>query len=424
MVPGCVAGAYSAEDTLLHLEPLANWAGIEFVQDEVIDIDLEAKEILLRDGQPLAFDALSLDIGSASRGLLSTEGAKEYTIPTRPISKLIQVFDSETDKLRMDSDSIADVVVIGGGPAGIELSMSAMGRWKHILGKDRTRVKLLDAASELVPSETPANRHTVVQSLKDRGIDILHDCYVEAVQKNVIKLTDGKEIPYTHCLWATGAESHGLTSCLKDRGLAVSDRGWIRVNRFLQSVSHPFVFAAGDCNVIEGLSKGSPPKAGVFAVRSGPVLIENLTRFLSTEKAEELKPFEPQDDFLKLMVRGDDTALGFRFGFPIQGRWVFQLKDAIDRSFMDLFKEENLPELEEGQPYDTSQYDATNERRPPIDKAEAAALLQRTDDDVDFHEAWDVLRDMAADDKYRDSVIREMPPAWRSFLQEKEAPMP
>lgn len=72
---------------------------------------------------------------------------------------------------------------------------------------------------------------------------------------------------------------------------------------------------------------------------------------------------------------------------------------------MNLFSD--LPKLTEGQSagYDTSQYDFSLDRRPPIQPHEAAALLMRTDDDVGFMEAWDVLKDMAEDEAYRDSVL-------------------
>ena len=362
-------------------------------------------------GEPLSFDAISLDIGSTSRGLLTTPGAMQYSIPTRPISDLVKRFDMETKSLMESSNgqSSVDLVVVGGGAAGIELSMSVMGRWKPILGEGNIRATVLDSGSQLLPNETSANREALVRIMTERGIKIRSNSIVESVQKDCIRLTDGNEIPYTHCLWAAGAEAHDLAFDLKDRGLAVTDRGWIQVNKYLQSVSHPYLFAAGDCNTIEGLGKASPPKAGVYAVRSGPILIENLTKFLNNDKEETWKVYNPQDDFLKLLVCGDGIGLGFRFGIPIHGKWVFQLKDAIDLSFMNLFKVTNLPKLIEGKPYDTAQYDATGKRRPPIDPTEAATLLQRTDDDVDFQEAWDVLRDMAEDQSYKESVLSLIP---------------
>jgi len=133
------------------------------------------------------------------------------------------------------------------------------------------------------------------------------------------------------------------------------------------------------------------------------VLIDNLTHFL---QGKPLTEYIPQDDFLKLLVCGDGSAIGFRFGIPVHGKWVFQLKDTIDQMFMDLFKEENLPDLEDGAEYDTSQYDAINDSdRIPLEPDAAAKLLQRSDDDVDFQLAWNVFRDMAKNESYRRSVL-------------------
>jgi len=412
MVPGCISGLYRPEDTLLHLRPLARWAGIDFINSRVVDIDVETNQIRLEGaGDVIKFDAVSVDIGSASQGLTETKGALEYTIPTRPISDLVYRLEKETEELKKNPCSVY-VVVIGGGAAGIELSMSVMGRWKPILGKDNIRITLLDSGDELLPHESTSNRQALRRVLSERGIEIRHGCYVDQVQKNCVRLTSGEEVSFTHCLFATGAGAHDLAFRLKERGLAVSDRGWIRVNQYLQSVSHPRVFAAGDCCTMEGLSNGgTPPKAGVYAVRSGPILIENLTKFLNQDEyggSIALKTYKPQDDFLKLLSTGDGKAIGFRFGRPFVGKWVFQLKNAIDVGFMNLFKVENLPELVEGQPYDTSEYDATGERPPPRVPTEAAALLQRTDDDVDFQEAWNVLRDMAADKAYEEEVLEQM----------------
>ncbi|MGK3742951.1 MAG: hypothetical protein ACI90V_009807, partial [Bacillariaceae sp.] len=65
--------------------------------------------------------------------------------------------------------------------------------------------------------------------------------------------------------------------------------------------------------------------------------------------------------------------------------------------------------LIEGQPYHTSQYDDSGDDRPsPLSSIDAAILLQRTDDDVDFRQAWNVLKDMAENDNYRDKVLHHV----------------
>ena len=146
-----------------------------------------------------------------------------------------------------------------------------------------------------------------------------------------------------------------------------------------------------------------------------------------TDKAEDLIEYVPQDDFLKLLMCGDGSALGFRFGIPLvsqsvcnhhpfgelflkrfllvqYGKWVWDLKNHIDQMFMDLFKVDRLLlETKRGK-YDTSQYDSLVERHTQLNPEDAAILLQ-SDDGVDFQDAWNVLRDMIASNDYKEEVL-------------------
>ena len=417
MVPGCISQLYSPEDTLLHLEPLCEWADIQFINDEVIDIDLEHKYLILKHSQQqqqqqISFDALSIDIGSTCKGIDNIPGATKYSIPTRPISNLLhriqhaeQSFNDDDDDDDHDELTNTHVIVVGAGAAGIELAMSIVARWRPLLGT-RLQVTLLDTGITLLPNESTACQDAVKQVLTTRGVEVRHKCHVLHLTSSHIHLDTGDTLEYTHCLWATGAAAHPLAQTLLTRGLAVHPQGWIQVNQHLQSLSHPFVFAAGDCSNIQGLPDGPPPKAGVYAVRAGPILIDNLTAFL---QQKPLIKYKPQNDFLKLMVCGDGTALGFRFGHPIYGRWVMQMKDHIDQMFMSLFKKDNLPCLDEKVTYDTSQYDdSDNSGRTRLQPQAAADLLQRTDDTVDYLVAWNVLQDMTKDEHYQQKVLARM----------------
>uniref|UniRef100_A0A7S3PD46 FAD/NAD(P)-binding domain-containing protein n=1 Tax=Amphora coffeiformis TaxID=265554 RepID=A0A7S3PD46_9STRA len=471
MVPGCIAKLYTPDQTLLHLTPLAQWADLKFLHRTVVDVDLDQKLIYTAadstkpstttttkdDGnrheesavaeqeEPIPFDAISIDIGSTTRDLQHVPGAYEYTIPTRPIADLIRRIEEAEQKVLSElqmaqqqnrntataSSSLPQrtirVVVVGAGVAGLELAMSIQGRWNHAFDPWKVHVTVVDAVchhEEILPSESPACRHKLGQLLEHKGIELRFECGVKEIRSDrLVFQTNTNALQFDYCIWATGAGAHNLAYRLQKRGLALDDHGWIQVNKCLQSTSHSFVFAAGDC----ASHPASPPKAGVFAVRSGPILIQNLTRYLlsrgppvaimdgqdsSTTSSLDLVEFVPQDDFLKLLACGDGKALGFRFGIPIHGKWVWEMKDTIDNTFMDLFKVEKLPTDPEDKKrlFDISQYDASyacQEHNNTIDPQLAAQTLRRDDDDVNYKDAWKIIRDMACMAWYRDQVLQQ-----------------
>lgn len=414
MVPGCISGQYTKEETEISLSDLSSWADIKFYVDQVIDIDLDRQKILLENTKEwIEYDVLSFDIGSTSRGLKDVEGVSEFAIPTRPIDVLVDKIDAAANKLEasMDTDR-TEVCVIGGGVAGIELALTIRQRFKDANPPKEIKVTILDSRDELLPQESSACREALKDVLSERDIEVLHNTRVSFIEENEIKLQDGRSISYTHCIWATGAEAHDLAYRLKSRGLSVSKDGWIITGPTLQSVSHKNIFAAGDCAMIEGIidsegkSKASPPKAGVYAVRAGPVLVENLACMLNNRN---LTKYEPQDEFLRLINCGDGKALGFRFGLPLYGKWVYELKDTIDEMFMNLFRKEHLPDLDsvDSSTLDTTQYDQYTTQSTKCTPNEAKQLLIRTDDEVDYQEAWAILRQMMSDQEYRKEIISE-----------------
>ena len=135
-------------------------------------------------------------------------------------------------------------------------------------------------------------------------------------------------------LWATGAEAHDWQRQPHQRGaLAVNPQGFVRIDRQLRSVSHPNVFAVGDCAHWD--SGAQPlPKAGVFAVRMGPVLLSNLRAALTNK---ELVRYQPQRQFLVLLATADGRAIASRGPFGAAGAWAWRWKDHIDRAFLSRF---------------------------------------------------------------------------------------
>jgi NADH dehydrogenase FAD-containing subunit len=113
-------------------------------------------------------------------------------------------------------------------------------------------------------------------------------------------------------------------------GLATDNLGFIRVGPSLQSVSHPHILAAGDVASYHE----ARPKSGVFAVKAGPILAENLRALC---EGGTPRPWTPQQHALYLIATGDRHALASWGPWAFSGDWVWRWKDWIDRRFMRRF---------------------------------------------------------------------------------------
>jgi NADH dehydrogenase FAD-containing subunit len=114
--------------------------------------------------------------------------------------------------------------------------------------------------------------------------------------------------------------------------IAKDEHGFIETTMCLQSASAPSIFAVGDAGTQRHLPA---PKAGLYAVRQGPVLLENLRRVILVQ---ELRPFAPQRTFMKLLNTGDGRAIGEWRAFSFEGAWVWRMKMGIDKRFVSRYR--------------------------------------------------------------------------------------
>jgi selenide,water dikinase len=153
---------------------------------------------------------------------------------------------------------------------------------------------------------------------------------VAEARQDAVVFEGGDSIPAEALLWVTGAWSHPL---FVESGLPTERRGFVRTRSTLQVEGFDDLFAVGDCATMTEFPE--TPKAGVYAVRQGPCLHENLVARL---EGRPLRQYRPQSDFLTLLNLGDGTALGAKWGRSFEGEWVMKLKDWIDRRFMRRFQ--------------------------------------------------------------------------------------
>ena len=330
MVPGLIAGQYRPEELQIDVKRLAEKAGIQVVIGKVVGIDPHKRYVLLENQASIAYHLAAFDIGSTVAGL-DSPGVQEHALATRPIGVFVERIGPIIEQARQHRpDAPFQVVVVGGGAGGVEVAFTLQQRLQTEASRAAVRVVLLESGPHILTGYADSLRHRVYRTSEKRGLKILCNRRVASVQSDRVQFEEGEAIPCQVVLWVTGAVSQPI---FKGSGLPTDGRGFVQVRSTLQVEGHNDVFAAGDCSTL--LDHPHTPKAGVHAVRQGPLITYNIrARVLG----QPLRHYRPQSAFLVLLNLGDGSALGTKWGRCVQGRWVMGLKDSIDRRFMRRFQ--------------------------------------------------------------------------------------
>ncbi|MGH9465447.1 MAG: selenide, water dikinase SelD, partial [Thermoanaerobaculia bacterium] len=321
MVPGFVAGQYRAEELEIDVLPLARRAGARLVVARCIGVDAGSRRLVLDGRSSLPYDVASFDVGSIVAGL-ERPGVREHALPTRPIGLLVRGVEQRLT----NAGAAPRVVVVGGGAGGVELAFTLEARLRGA----EARLTLVQHSAEVLPGVPRALRWKVLAAAARRRIEVLTEREVVRLEPSALILADGEQLPCDLAVWVVGAAAQRLFA---DSGLPTTERGFVRVRPTLQIEGHDELFAVGDCASL--IDHPRTPKAGVYAVRQGPFLTQNLRAFLA---GEALRSYVPQGDFLLLLNLGDGTAVGSKWGRSFGGPWVMRWKDRIDRRFMRRFQ--------------------------------------------------------------------------------------
>ncbi len=324
MVPGFVAGQYRADELEIDVGTLARHAGARIVIGRVVRIDTDDRQVVVDDHDPVAYDLASFNIGSTVMGL-DLPGVREHAVPTRPISLFVHRVEEVVQRAR-DPGPPFHVVVVGGGAGGVELAFTLQRRVGAETGIP-VRVVLVESGPRILNGYPQSLIRRVERHAAVRAIEVRCGAKVAAAEAGRVTLADGGTIACQALIWVTGAVSHPVFE-----GLSTDARGFVRTRSTLQFEHHDDLFAVGDCGTL--IDHPQTPKAGVYAVRQGPVITHNLRAALT---GAALRTYTPQRDFLTLLNLGDGTALGTKWGWSFGGRWVMKLKDFIDRRFVEGF---------------------------------------------------------------------------------------
>ena len=338
MLPGFLAGHYSFDECHIDLAPLCQHAGARLFHNAVTGIDLPRRQVICEGRPAVGFEYLSLDTGStpADGGI----DGKELGIPIKPVSRFlsrwITIEKQILDRYEGDRRRKFSIVIVGAGAGGVELSLCLRHR---IAQRDAQAARHLDITvvcdeDDILARHPDSVRGYLQRAMDEQGIAVHTGDQVTRITSQSVYCRSGQVLACDAAIVTTHAQA---PEWLCDTGLSLDDTGFVRVGRTLQSCSHPFVLACGDVAAFES---ERIPKNGVYAVRQGPALAQNLRALCENRPP---RPFVPQTRTLALISTGNRNAIASYGPLSLQGQWVWKVKDFIDRRWMSRYQD--LPEM-------------------------------------------------------------------------------
>jgi NADH:ubiquinone reductase (H+-translocating) len=283
---------------LFHKQP-----NVRIHQDRVTAIDLDARRVEFSELDSLGYDYLVLGLG-AEVNFFGVEGAADHAFPLYTLADAVRLKDhvlrtweSADRKRELVEDGALNVVVVGGGPTGVETAGALAELYNGVFKKDypdvpegAATITLVEAGPEIFPMFKPDIREYTVEALEKRGVTVKTGDVVESIAPTRIKLKSGTELAAHTLVWGAGLQGNALVQSL---GLELGRGNRIGVDEELRVPSHPEVYAVGDVAAInDAKTQQVLPQLGSVALQSG----EHAGKTIANRIAgKETKPFRYRD---------------------------------------------------------------------------------------------------------------------------------
>ncbi len=309
------AGALPHDAGRVDVRALAGAFGVEFHEGTLEWLDQEARTGMTSDGERLAYDVLSVNIGSvvAPPGM----DIDPTVLRVKPLRGLADL----DVRLRASRRPGATVTVVGGGASGIELAAHLSVR------PDVARVRLVESGPTIGADLPQGAGRRLGRLLASRGVHVHAGSAVSEIGERQLICDDGTELAHDVALLATGLTAPPLLAAVQ-----LGDENGVPVRATLQHADRDEVYAVGDC---ANFLPGPLPRIGVHGVRQGPVLLRSL---LARVRGEPLPAYEPQRLALSILDLGDGVGLAVRGRWWWYGTAPLRLKRHIDRRWLKLYQ--------------------------------------------------------------------------------------
>ena len=291
-------------------------------------IDDEGREVT--PPRTFPYDTLVIAVGSVTNDF-GTPGAAEFAVPLetpeqasrfnkRMVNACLRA-NAQPEPVRPGQLHVA---IIGAGATGTELAAELHRTVREVVAYGMTRLDperdvkiiLIEAAPRILPALPERMSAATAELLASLHVEVRTNARVAEVRADGVVLSDGEVIPSELVVWSAGVKGPDFLAKL---GLEVNRTNQIVVDRTLQSVTDPDIFAIGDCAACprEGFPAGVPPRAQA-AHQMAAHMVEQINRRLD---GKPLTPFTYRD-FGSLVSLGRYSTVGNLMGFAV-GRNMF-----------------------------------------------------------------------------------------------------
>jgi NADH dehydrogenase len=270
---------------------------IEFRMGSPISINHREKSVKLDSSEEIYFDHLIIALGSATADF-GIPGVAEHALGMKTIHEALtiraEVMRRFEDLCRFNDDTKLGIVVVGGGPTGVEMAGALAELIRGPLKGDHSHaaaninISLVEAGERLLPALHPALSARTYRDLEKMGVQVLTNTAVAEVAPRIIKFKDGTHIGAEITIWAAGVRGVPI---LEELNIPLN-RGRIDSDETLQVKNYPYIWAIGD-------NSGSVDENGKPYPMVAPVALQQAKfvahQILQITQGKDLKKFKYRD---------------------------------------------------------------------------------------------------------------------------------
>jgi NADH dehydrogenase len=305
---------------------LSNQPNVTVLLDQVTGFNLAEKMVRL-EGSTLKYDYLVLALGGCTSYFGHPEwehfapGLKSLDDAMGIRSRILLAFEkAENASHPAEHDRWMTIVVVGGGPTGVELAGAFAELTRTVLQRDfkridpsHARVMMIEVGPRVLAQYSPKLSASAEQQLKALGVEVRTATKVKSISQGRVDLENGETIFAENIIWAAGVSASSLTPKL---GVELDRVGRVKVNPDLSVPGYPEVFAIGDMALVLGADGKPVPGVSPAAMQMAKHVARLIERELVPGKKPSRPPFQYRD-------KGSMATIGRSAAVAKMGRLEF-----------------------------------------------------------------------------------------------------